>query len=323
MLSAYTVFFALLFFSATFGAKIPTIEQSNSRQDDNGMHPTLDTDDPRIDSEQLKREQTSDYWLKEAKNFIAAKNEKKVNRNVAKNIIFFLGDGLSMPTLAAVRPYLGGEEKHFSFEKFPSVGMAKTYCVDFQVPDSATTATAYLNGVKANMGTIGVGAKIRYNNCIETQNTKEYTTSIAKWALDAGKSAGLITTTRVTHASPAGCYANSANRQWEDDAEVVKSGCDPTKVHDIAKQLIEGEVGSRFQVILGGGRQEFRGTKYPDEVKGRGKRLDGRDLISEWVKKNSGNDKREYVWNTVNQLATGVFRLILLTQFLSFLDFVE
>lgn len=317
----------LLFFSSTFGARIPAVDKSNelpsqsNHQNEHRMHPKLDSIEPRINSEQLKLEKTKDYWLKEAQKFIANQNAKKLNKNVAKNIIFFLGDGMSMPTLAAVRPYLGGEEKSYSFEKFPSVGMSKTYCVNYQVADSATTATAYLNGVKANMGTIGVSAKVRFANCTESQYTKEYTTSIAKWALDAGKSAGIITTTRVTHASPAGCYAHTAERNWENDAEVKKGGCDPSKVEDIAKQLMDGDVGSKFQVILGGGRREFRDKKISDEVEGRGKRLDGRNMIDEWLKKNSGYDQRAYVWNTVSchfDDTNSISRI-----FVSFLDFTE
>lgn len=192
---------ALLPFDVAFGATIPTAQQSNDgRRNEERMHPKLNSFEPLVGMEQLKLERTTDYWLKEAQKFVVAQNEKKLNKNIAKNIIFFLGDGMSVPTLAALRSYLGGEEQSYSFEKFPSVGMAKTYCVNYQVPDSATTATAYLSGVKGNIGTIGVGAKVRHGNCTESQLTSEYTTSIAKWALDAGKSAGLITTTRVTHA---------------------------------------------------------------------------------------------------------------------------
>lgn len=328
---SHVALIAVLLINVAFCATIPSVDQSADVQrericqNEKRMHPKVDSMEPLIDADQLKLERTSDYWLKAAQKFIASQNEKKLNKNVAKNIIFFLGDGMSMPTLAAVRAYLGGEESFYSFEKFPSVGMSKTYCVDFQVSDSATTATAYLNGVKANMGTIGVGAKVRYNNCTESQYTDQYTTSIAKWAMDAGKSAGLITTTRVTHASPAGCYAHTANREWENDAEVVRSGCDPKKIDDIAKQLMEGDVGSKLKVILGGGRREFRGKKHPDEVKGYGKRLDGRNMIDEWLKKSNANDKRAYVWNAVKRRTQfRKFRIYLLYfLFAYFVDFVE
>lgn len=64
-----------------------------------------------------------------------------LNTNIAKNGILFLGDGMSVPTLAATRIYIGGEEKSLAFETFPYVALSKTYCVDKQVADSACSAT--------------------------------------------------------------------------------------------------------------------------------------------------------------------------------------
>lgn len=126
------------------GKSIPK-EHSKTRElryveNESSMHPTMPTE-PRIGTDELKLERTSDYWLLNGKKFVEAQSKKKLNTNVAKNIIFFLGDGMSIPTLGAVRQYLGGVEKQFSFESFPSVGMAKTYSVDYQVSDSACTAT--------------------------------------------------------------------------------------------------------------------------------------------------------------------------------------
>lgn len=61
----------------------------------------------------------------------------------------------------------------------------QTYSVDFQIPDSAATATAYLCGVKTNLNTIGVSAAARNGIC-KSQKGNEVT-SILKWAKDAGK----------------------------------------------------------------------------------------------------------------------------------------
>lgn len=44
----------------------------------------------------------------------------------------------------------------------------QTYSVDRQVPDSASTATAYLCGVKTNYKTIGVSAAARFDQCNTT-----------------------------------------------------------------------------------------------------------------------------------------------------------
>jgi Alkaline phosphatase len=49
----------------------------------------------------------------------------KMNTKNAKNVIMFLGDGMSFATVAAARMYLGGEEQELSFEKFPHYGFSK------------------------------------------------------------------------------------------------------------------------------------------------------------------------------------------------------
>lgn len=80
----------------------------------------------------------------------------------------------------------------------------QTYCVDRQVADSASTATAYLCGVKANYATIGVTAKVLVDDCEGSTNPNNRVYSIARWSQLAGKRTGIVTTARVTHASPAG-----------------------------------------------------------------------------------------------------------------------
>ncbi|GBO99788.1 Membrane-bound alkaline phosphatase, partial [Eumeta japonica] len=60
---------------------------------------------------------------------------------------------------------------------------------------------------------------------------------------------GLVTTTRITHASPAGAYAHTGNRDWESDADLRTAGCEPAPFaqHDIAHQLIHSDPGNRFK----------------------------------------------------------------------------
>ncbi|KAK7007051.1 hypothetical protein SK128_027903, partial [Halocaridina rubra] len=93
-----------------------------------------------------------------------------------------------------------------------------TYNTNSQVVDSASSATAFLCGVKGNLWTVGVDSNVLQSNCTDALNTSFHAHSIAKWFQDAGRSAGIVTTTRVTHATPAGAFAHSANRGWEDDA---------------------------------------------------------------------------------------------------------
>lgn len=208
-----------------------------------------------------------------------------------------LGDGMSMQTIAATRAFMGGEEIKLSFEDWPHFGLAKTYAVDYQVSDSANTATAYLSGVKGNFLTIGVNGHVRLNDCEGSSDTNKYVYSIAKWAQDQGKATGFVSNSRVTHASPAGVYAHTANRYWENDQEIRASHCDPAHIEDIAQQLVYNDVGRNLQVALGGGRREFRNWDVLDERGARGTRSDGRDLIEEWVQERRNRGNASYVWN--------------------------
>ncbi|XP_053953390.1 membrane-bound alkaline phosphatase [Anastrepha ludens] len=245
-------------------------------------------------------EQSTEYWVNKAQSILAdkLKQTSNLNTNRAKNIILFLGDGMSVHTITATRALLGDSSAQVSFERFPYTGLSKTYAVDKRVPDSASTSTAYLSGVKANYGTIGVNADVLKYDCESATDTSTHTESIAKWAQDAGKWAGLVTTARVTHASPAGVYAHTAQRSWEYDAAIEKDGCDATKNVDIARQLVEWPVGKGLRVIMGGGRRNFIDENEYDEEETEGRRTDGRNLIEEWLAdKENQNASAQYVWN--------------------------
>lgn len=76
-------------------------------------------------------ESTSEFWRSEAQKKLREQLRKKVNRNIAKNVILFLGDGMSLSTITAARIYFGqklgysGEESILSFEEFPHIGFSK------------------------------------------------------------------------------------------------------------------------------------------------------------------------------------------------------
>lgn len=261
------------------------------------IHPRLAT----LKEEQVKNaeELNTKFWVDKAQNILAEKlKNAELNKNRAKNIIMFLGDGMSVHTVTATRAFKGDSSEQISFEKFPYLGLSKTYCVNKQVADSACSATAYLSGVKGNYGTIGVNAQVKRKDCFKAQNPATHTESIAKWAQDAGKSTGLVTTARVTHASPAGVYAHTAEREWESDTDIIKDKCSAVDNMDIARQLVHTPVGRNLKVIMGGGRREFRGKKQNDEEGLKGKRTDGRDLIQEWLADKKMQDAdASYVWN--------------------------
>lgn len=170
--------------------------------------------------------------------------------------------------------------------------------MDRQVADSACTATAYLCGVKANYATIGVTGAVPYRNCEASLDESTHLTSIARWSQLKGKRTGVVTTTRITHASPAGAYANVANRNWESDSDVTSSGLNSTVCRDIAYQLVYGETGKNLNVALGGGRRAFIPSSMTDEEGSYGVRSDDLDLIDGWLNQKKENGKSaEYVWN--------------------------
>uniref|UniRef100_A0A182QQK9 Alkaline phosphatase n=1 Tax=Anopheles farauti TaxID=69004 RepID=A0A182QQK9_9DIPT len=249
-----------------------------------------------------ERELETSYWLEQAQETLAKKLATQHNTNHAKNVIFFIGDGMSAQTVAATRMYMGNEANSLSFEHFKDFGSVRTYCVDRQVSDSSCTATAYLSGVKINYGMINIGASVRRYTCEYDRNATDIE-GLLKWAQDAGKATGIITTTKITHATPAGAYANTANRYWENDVEVEANDCDPSRVEDIAEQLVGKDVAQRFNVILGGGRGNLLPEGAIDEEGHHGYRQDGKNLIEQWKNTHEPMGRSEYVWNREQLMA--------------------
>lgn len=239
--------------------------------------------------------ETPEWWFRAGAAFAHANATKPAH---AKNVIVFLGDGMSMTTITAARILDGqrkgesGEENRLSFENFPATAFSRTYETDFQTPDSAGTMTAIMGGMKTRAGVIGVDQIATRGDCASGRGHE--TVTALELAKRAGQSVGAVTTTRITHATPAATYGHIADRDWETDMEIPEKQRGPDCV-DLARQLVEFPIGNGLDVALGGGRTEFmpadqRDPEYPDLP---GKRLDGRDLIANW-KKQSG---AAYVWN--------------------------
>lgn len=245
----------------------------------------------------------SAYWNAAMQADLSVQLEKTPIVKEAKNIIYFLGDGTSISTLTAARllkGYQTGDFEHqvMTYESFPYSTLIKTYSADKQVTDSAASSTAYLSGVKGNQATIGVDSNVKLADC-EAMNVQQYhTTSILENFQDAGRSTGVVTVTRVTHASPAGNYAHTAERHWESDDDINDDEGDPDLCDDIAEQLVLGETGGKIKVILGGGRKKFtpKGVDDPEGGDG-GKRDDGKNLIETWINQKQAIGNASYVWN--------------------------
>lgn len=242
---------------------------------------------------------SADQWYSNGEQAVKQTLALKPNRHKARNLILFIGDGMGVATVTAARILQGqqrgetGEENLLSFEHFPYVAFSKTYNTDQQTPDSAGTMSAIMTGEKTRAGVIAVDATVRPGDC-ESARDHSLRTLLEQAEL-ADRSTGIVTTTRLTHATPAATYAHTPQRDWEGDSDLppqaLAAGC-----KDIARQLIEFPYGDGPEVALGGGRQYFlpESVSDPETPKQHGRRKDGRDLTKEWQATRSG---AVYIWN--------------------------
>ncbi|HDX8443167.1 alkaline phosphatase [Aeromonas hydrophila] len=198
----------------------------------------------------------------------------------AKNVILFIGDGMGPTVLTATRLYKVGEEGNLEMMKLARSARIKTFSNDAQTTDSAPSMAAYTTGVKMNNEVIAMSSDTRavapgkdangnkgVNNCA-SDNGKPVPT-LLELAKAAGKSVGAVTTTELTHATPAATYSHICHR----DA-----------AYAIAAQAVPGgagfnqALGDGVDVLMGGGANHW--TPY-NSTSNKGGRADGRDLTAE------------------------------------------
>ena len=141
-----------------------------------------------------------------------------------RNVILLIGDGMGVGQLSAAE-FENGEES-LAISGMPYMSLVTTYSESAFVTDSAASATALATGYKTNNGRISMST------------TGDPLTTVVEVAEDNGASTGVVSNTRVTHATPA-CFM----------AHVDSRGLEPT----IAEQILTTDV----DVILGGGRSYF------------------------------------------------------------------
>ena len=267
-------------------------------------HTNLVCNDPAtsLTSEQLAS-LSNNAWFSDAQTKLAsaqdAASKVVTESGKAKNVILFVGDGMGISTITAARILAGqlqgemGEDHQLSFETMPYSGFVKTYNVDAQTPDSAGTMTAMASGVKTDVGVIGIDEAVERGNCASGKG-HELVTSL-ELAEIAGISTGIVSTARITHATPAATYAKSADRNWEDISDMPAS--ESANCEDIASQLVnfEKNLEARFsgvdvdgiEVVMGGGRRHFlpkdAAFNSADAMSAvEGDRTDARNLVTEW-----------------------------------------
>ena len=209
----------------------------------------------------------------------SANNNQGNRPAVAKNVIFFLGDGMGINTTTAARIYSVGEDGELTMDTLPESGFVKTFSNDAQVTDSAPSMSAYMTGVKMNNEVISMSSNTQAksptadftSNC--GSGNGQPVSTLLELAKAGGKATGVVTTTRVTHATPAATYSHVCHRDAESDiaAQLVPGGA-----------LYNAKLQDGVDVVFGGGRQFF----LPKAAGG--KRADGRDLVAELKAKGYG-----------------------------------
>lgn len=240
-----------------------------------------------------------DSWYAAGRAALAARKALAPNNSRARNVILFVADGMDPTTVAAARIYDGqtrgepGEENYLSFETFPYLGMAKTYNTDSQTPDSAGTMTAMTTGAKTKIEIIAVSEAATRGDCASSLGA--HLETIFERVEKIGLATGVVTTARLTHATPAAAYAHVPDRNWENDAG-LPAGAYETGCRDIASQLIDFPYGDVLEIAMGGGRSNFLPDVEadPEEPNLNGARKDGRNLVDEWRAKSPNHI---YVWN--------------------------
>ena len=241
-------------------------------------------------------------WNRSGQAFIQAGKALRDINTRARNVIIFVGDGMGIATQTAARILEGqkkgqpGEENRLSFENLPYSALSKTYSWDQQTSDSAPTATALFTGHKTREGMLSVDHLTARFECDAEKIAARSLPSILELAAANGRATGVVSTARLTHATPAATYAHTAARDWEADADIKTPGC-TTK--DIARQLIEASpaVRSSLKLAWGGGRSGFlpRTEADPEYPASKGRRNDGRNLAQEWVSTRGAD--ASWVWN--------------------------
>ena len=168
---------------------------------------------------------------------------------VPRNIILFIGDGMGAVHRTAAQWVQVGVAGELNMDDLPVSGWSRTASADNAVTDSAAGATALATGVRTNNGWLAIAPD------------HSLLTTILEYARTESKSAGLVTTVQVWHATPAAFAAHVEDRNLMDE---------------IAGQMFDEGV----EVLMGGGENQF----LPSSVAGcfgNGTRADSRNLLAE------------------------------------------
>lgn len=209
----------------------------------------------------------------------------------AKNVIFFLGDGMGPVTVTAARIYKGErqlaaqpgslaspERANLSMQSLPYAARIKTYSLDGQTTDSAPSMAAYMTGVKMRNEVISMSsdttavdaASKQYisgedSTCPPGNGTPAVT--LLELSKAKGRAVGAVSTTRVGHATPATTYAHVCNRNAYNTIAAQSTPGHPL----YNAKLLDG-----IDVLMGGGQRNY----LPKQINPASKRTDDVNLVA-------------------------------------------
>jgi alkaline phosphatase len=146
------------------------------------------------------------------------------------SVILFIGDGMGISQLTLGRLAAQARGERYHLDRFRTIGLSSCQSLNWKVTDSAAAATALATGFRTNNQVVGLdpdGKRL---------------TGLVEVAHAQGLATGVVTTTRITHATPAGFYAHAADRDDEGP---------------IAAQLVEALRAGYPDVAIGGGLRHF------------------------------------------------------------------
>lgn len=180
-----------------------------------------------------------------------------------KNVILLIGDGMGFEHMEAARAAVGGHV--YMDDVNDATGRVTTYSADADITDSAAAATALATGYKTLNRMLGMTPD-------DDQLTPDEVPTLVELAEDRGLATGLVTTTQMAHATPAGFASHVPHRN---------------QFNNIAAQYFDNFAakGKPIEVLMGGGRNNFDDrAKYTSGVK-YGDKTDNRNLIQEFTAK--------------------------------------
>jgi len=237
-------------------------------------------------------------WFAEGEATIAERLALQPITGTAKNVILFIADGQGVGTNYAIRLWSGqqaggtGDDYVQPQETLPYGALIKTYTVNGQTPDSAPNAASMNTGIKQKNEVINIDPVVAAGDCAGGQGHE--LTTFAEMMSEQGKSVGIVSTARITHATPAAVYSKTVHRDWENNSELPE-GCTQK---DIAAQLIDQMKAGVIDIAMGGGRSQFLPTDVTDPEGKKGLRSDGRNLVDEATAMGA-----QYAWDEAGFMA--------------------